>query len=467
MRTFTFSDDKSYKFWNIELEGSQFTVTYGRIGTSGQTQVKEFANAAAAQKAYDKLILEKTGKGYIETTNAGGATAKAAATAAVQSKTGSVLEKALAEDPDDLATAQAYADELAERGDPRGEFIQAQLALEDPKRSPADRKKLEAREKELLKKHEKEWLGPLAELKDERQPPKVRFARGWLASVAFSSLTVSSARAVVNAPLARFLRELTIEDTGWEEPGEFEEGPDVPEDAEDGTWAFYPLLKAPFLGYLRKLSIGEDEMSTHVQGEQIANLIERMPAIEELTICAHRVDGGKLFRLKNLENLRSLSFNCAHSYPLENLAKNPSLGKLETLYLHPHAQEYDDEEDGENAYIKTNGLKALVGSKTLKSLKHVTLRLTKFGDKGIELIVKSGVLKQWKTLDLRLGSVTDAGADALAACPDLKKLDLLDLSQNALTPAGIKRLKSTGVTLKAEGQHSGEDEEYMYEGDIE
>ena len=65
-RTFNFNDDKSSKFWSIESNGSEFTVNYGRIGTSGQTQTKSFGSDEECQKAVDKLIKEKTGKGYIE-----------------------------------------------------------------------------------------------------------------------------------------------------------------------------------------------------------------------------------------------------------------------------------------------------------------------------------------------------------------------------------------------------------------
>lgn len=65
-RTFTYSDDKSSKFWSIEINGSGFTVNYGKTGTSGQIQTKDFADDAACKKAADKLIAEKTKKGYIE-----------------------------------------------------------------------------------------------------------------------------------------------------------------------------------------------------------------------------------------------------------------------------------------------------------------------------------------------------------------------------------------------------------------
>jgi len=36
MRTFVFTDEKSNKFWNIELRGKSYTVTFGRVGTTGR-----------------------------------------------------------------------------------------------------------------------------------------------------------------------------------------------------------------------------------------------------------------------------------------------------------------------------------------------------------------------------------------------------------------------------------------------
>jgi predicted DNA-binding WGR domain protein len=54
----------SSKFWEISLDGASFTVRYGRIGTDGQSQTKSFATAEAAQTEHDKLVREKTKKGY-------------------------------------------------------------------------------------------------------------------------------------------------------------------------------------------------------------------------------------------------------------------------------------------------------------------------------------------------------------------------------------------------------------------
>ena len=64
MPRYQFIEGSSKKFWEISLEGTSFTTTYGRIGTDGQMSMKEFDSADKAQREYDKLIAEKTKKGY-------------------------------------------------------------------------------------------------------------------------------------------------------------------------------------------------------------------------------------------------------------------------------------------------------------------------------------------------------------------------------------------------------------------
>ena len=109
-REFQYADEKSDKFWHIELEDSSFTVHFGRTGTNGQTQTKEFGSAEAAKKEYDKLIAEKVKKGYTETTAAGGGggapakaqtTAKAPAAKATPAKPAKAAKKSRAASDDD------------------------------------------------------------------------------------------------------------------------------------------------------------------------------------------------------------------------------------------------------------------------------------------------------------------------------------------------------------------------------
>lgn len=65
-RELIYMDAKSNKFWNIEVEGSAHTVSYGRAGTKGQTSRKEFPTPEAATKDAEKLVRSKLKKGYTE-----------------------------------------------------------------------------------------------------------------------------------------------------------------------------------------------------------------------------------------------------------------------------------------------------------------------------------------------------------------------------------------------------------------
>jgi uncharacterized protein (TIGR02996 family) len=67
MRYFEFRDGQSAKFWSIDLQGKKFTLRFGRIGTAGQTQTKQFRDAGKARTACDNLVAEKIAKGYVET----------------------------------------------------------------------------------------------------------------------------------------------------------------------------------------------------------------------------------------------------------------------------------------------------------------------------------------------------------------------------------------------------------------
>src|SRR5207253_4638852 len=118
-----------------------------------QTQIKKLPDDGAAGKEQEKLVAEKLKKGYRETTPS----AKKVPTSLKES-----LEAALVESPDELANHMAYADYLTEQGDPLGDFVRVQLALEDPTKPADQRKKLQSQEKKLLDAHARTWLGELA-----------------------------------------------------------------------------------------------------------------------------------------------------------------------------------------------------------------------------------------------------------------------------------------------------------------
>lgn len=58
--------ESAAKFWEITQNGASYTVHFGKIGTKGQEKVKACASIEEAAAEIEKLIKEKTKKGYIE-----------------------------------------------------------------------------------------------------------------------------------------------------------------------------------------------------------------------------------------------------------------------------------------------------------------------------------------------------------------------------------------------------------------
>jgi uncharacterized protein (TIGR02996 family) len=500
MRTFVFSDATSNKFWHIELTGKTFTVTFGRVGTNGQTQTKSFPTAAAAQKEHHKLVAQKLKKGYVETTAPAPAPAPAAAPAPSSDR--QALEAGLTANPDEVAAHSAYADLLVEEGDPRGEFVQTQLALEDESRPKAERDALRKREKELLKKHARAWLGELGRFlvgswSGEDKPYHYRFARGWLDYVRTLPVPEAITEVLAKAPEARMLRRLEIVYDMRYHAFRLDEAIDklneaLPEEERIGEDEWYGMLDpvtllpvltgSSYLTNLRVLKYGFSD--DHKDGPshstmlspfassaaEMLALLKTCPRLEELYLNTELHPIEDVFSSARLGNLRVFQYyygtNYSHyprqddPYPLGALAKNKALVNLHTLRFHP----------GRDSEIDLDEFDALLKSKHLPALRHLQVHMTNFGDDGADRIVKSGILKRLKTLDIGYGNMTDAGARALAASADLKNLEVLDVSRNALTNGGITALKKAGVrSVVAENQHATDEEypEYLYSVDWE
>lgn len=86
MQRYELVNETSSKFWEIGLASKTVTVRFGRIGTTGQTQVKTHASPEVARKEHDKLVAEKTKKGYRSVTAGGSAAPKANANAKTKAK---------------------------------------------------------------------------------------------------------------------------------------------------------------------------------------------------------------------------------------------------------------------------------------------------------------------------------------------------------------------------------------------
>ncbi|MBL8683245.1 MAG: WGR domain-containing protein [Myxococcales bacterium] len=66
MRRFEFVEGTSAKFWMASVEGVNFIVVYGRLGTPGQRKEKAFPTEDGARKEYEKKVAEKLREGYHE-----------------------------------------------------------------------------------------------------------------------------------------------------------------------------------------------------------------------------------------------------------------------------------------------------------------------------------------------------------------------------------------------------------------
>jgi predicted DNA-binding WGR domain protein len=66
VKYFELTDSKSTKFWEVEQQGSAVHLRWGKIGANGQSKVKELDSKEDATKEVEKLIKQKTKKGYVE-----------------------------------------------------------------------------------------------------------------------------------------------------------------------------------------------------------------------------------------------------------------------------------------------------------------------------------------------------------------------------------------------------------------
>ncbi|MBF4465334.1 DUF6493 family protein [Flavobacterium sp. LC2016-12] len=65
-KSLKYIDGNSDKFWQIEVTGLNYTVIYGRNGTSGTSQTKSFSTNEECLKVAEKILAEKIKKGYSE-----------------------------------------------------------------------------------------------------------------------------------------------------------------------------------------------------------------------------------------------------------------------------------------------------------------------------------------------------------------------------------------------------------------
>ena len=118
------------------------------------------------------------------------------------------LERALVERPEDLVLHSAYADLLMEEGDPRGEYIQIRLALEDRTLPAEEARRLNVRSLAMQNVYRDVWLG---ELTDAAGQSMLIWHRGWLNTVTFQPLNMSRMRAFRDCMVTRMTQGVLID----------------------------------------------------------------------------------------------------------------------------------------------------------------------------------------------------------------------------------------------------------------
>ena len=370
-------------------------------------------------------------------------------------ETVAAFERHLLDHLDDTAGWSAYADYLTEQGDPRGDFMRVQLALEDPALPKAERRALREEEEALRVAHLDQWVGETfaTEHFDAKGQPKNKYTRftfrhGWLWEVAGAEWDALSDEALANFTAGRWLLRLEV------------------------AYCEALLAGTPLTRNLRSLQVGGDD-ENH-SGGSFGDLDEFVAAarhLERLYLACGHADTTALFNLP-LTNLRELHVHCETHYATDTLAENPAFADLTTVAFHPHGY-YEWREHGTGtqggAYLSAADVRAIAYSPHLKRLEHLQLNCCNAGDEGIDLLVNSGLIRRLKSLDLRHGCVSDEGAFTLFKALDgtPHALDTLKLDDNALTGDGLAALRRLNLTLDAGGQHAPGDTDYLTQGDFE
>jgi uncharacterized protein (TIGR02996 family) len=314
------------------------------------------------------------------------------------------LIEAIRAEPEDDAVRLVYADWLEEHGqDDRAELIRVQLAL---MKDAVDQGL--AREKDILARRTREWLGSLA-------GAGVGFWRGmaranWKSPEAYAAGSARLAEA--GDPIWVVERRLKL--GGWELPG-----------------GLGPIVAAPGYGRLTWLEVNV----TEAIGVADARAVASSPASANLTaLSLYRAELGtegarELAQSPHLRRLRRLGLWLTKVEPdgIAALADSTTLEDLCDLNL-------------SSAAASEEALAALVSARGLRRLARLNLGGNRIGDARLRKLLKAPWVGGLKALILVRNSIRDGGAKALADCPALADLEELLLNLNAIGDEGAQAL---------------------------
>jgi uncharacterized protein (TIGR02996 family) len=426
---------KSAKFWEITLASRSFTVRWGRIASAGQSKKHSFGSAAEAKRMHDHLVAQKLAKGYRDPK---AVPVVPAATLARDA----ALEAAIRADRDDPAPYEVYADWLQAHGNPLGELIVLQRAL-DKKKDAARTRRANALVQQLglpdpsLATVGWRW-GMWRWLRLENNAD-------WMDD---DFDAVALARRLFDTPMCAALDELRLGVLRWMHNAK--DVPAVLDAARAHAWS----------GELRRLHLGdvddrEDgfhiDMAHHEIGDVGARIAKTFPRLAWLKLHSGGDGSARSFGLAGLalpELVELTIETCSLSKQrLRDLlaAKLPKLERLELWF--GSSNQWGD--------CAAKDVAPLLGGKVFTALRHLGLRNAEIADDLARALPTAAIAPTLETLDLSMGTLGDDGARALAqGAGSFAALRTLDVSESFLGAAGTRALREAfrGKTVRVNDQ---------------
>jgi uncharacterized protein (TIGR02996 family) len=312
--------------------------------------------------------------------------------------------QAIIESPDDDSLRLIYADFLDERGDPRGEFIRVQVTLANSSDQPR-KQELEARERELLKRHEQQWVTPVR--------PWVKawaFRRGFVEDIKADLDTVlaNADKLFAAAPLRRLTFTLPLPKPAVKHVIFPPKGP-----------LHRQLAKAcPLLARLSEVDwthnhIGDrglDALANSPIPFQVCRLNLHNANIGDAGVAAMVSSMAAFPRQRCLRDLETANIGDSG---FQAMASSTPFPRLTTLILR-------------NNPLGRSAAEALANSRLLAQLADLDLSYTAIGDGILEALARSRHVSNLTTLRLTHNGVGNTAARALAESPYLCNLKILD-----------------------------------------
>jgi predicted DNA-binding WGR domain protein len=404
---FELVEGTSSKFWEIKLEGASFTTTYGKLGTAGTSTSKSFADEATAKKEHDKLVAEKTKKGYLPAGGGGGAGGGGAPTKAGTAFRLSDLEQ-LDGRPHDRA--ETFMGQKIVDFDPEDD----ETALKDPARK-AWRLMVEAGDGTL-----DELLEKLQAFVDHPNAGKVK--------------------ALVIGPWDENVAEAVGDDSG-------------PMKIMQALAAAKGKLGSLAAIFCNEVHSEEAEVSWQFWGP-VKPLLDAFPRLEHI-------------RVRGRSNASGLSSDTLRSLQLEGSTMGGVLQELADAKLPAleHLEVWLEDYNGDGQDL--DGLVPLVSGKMFPKLRYLGLRDSGQADEVAAIVASSPLIERLRVLDLSLGTLGDEGAEALIASPAVAKLETLDVRHHYISAPVLKRLKALKpVKVRESAAEDGDgDERYVAVGE--